>query len=376
MNSVYMGTLQKNSSDCSLRRSKRLLGQILTDGDFIRYDDLDRVLKDQKKTNRMLGEMLVEIGLIDSLDLKAVLSVSESLASLDEALNLAAGVRRHLGELFIQAKHMTAEQLDLALQVQKRTGQKLGEVMIDLGFVTDGELDAVLKFQQNQAIEEPAPGSLRLGEILVAAHFISRTQLKDALSRQKASEKKIGEILVEEGYISHHELLRGLNLQGRLLTAVLVAILSLAPASKIYSAEPVPPDVSAGTAATKITESLQTHTSMKIVYQTTELVLNNTDIIRGYVDIPLGAHIEIQNNNLAGYLVVFAGLRNPVKEVIIQGLGKEALISSDGGWIAQPYHGRDPLTVELSYRFILSENAQPGTYIWPLKISVSPIIQV
>lgn len=371
-----MDTPQENSSDRSLRRSKRLLGQILTDGDFIRYDDLDRVLKDQKKTNRMLGEMLVEIGLIDPLDLKAVLSVNESLASLDGALNLAAGVRRHLGELFIQAKHITAQQLDLALQVQKRTGQKLGEVLVDLGFVTDGELDAVLKFQQNQAAEKPAPGSLRLGEILVAAHFISRTQLKQALSRQKVSEKKIGEILIEEGYISHHQLLQGLKLQSRLLTAALVAILSLAPASKIHSAEPIPQDISAGSAGTKITESLQSHTSMKIVYQTPELVLNNADILRGYVDIPLGAHIEIQNSNLSGYLVVFAGLRSPVKEVIIQGLGKEALINSDGGWIAQPYHGRDPLTVELSYRFILSENAQPGTYIWPLKISVSPIIPV
>ena len=193
---------------------------------------------------------------------------------------------------------------------------------------------------------------------------------------QKVSEKKIGEILVEEGYISHHQLLHGLKLQSRLLTAALVAILSLAPASKILSAEPIPQDISAGSDGTKITESLQTHTSMKIVYQNPELVLNHTDILRGYVDIPIGAHIEIQNNNLAGYLVVFAGLRGPVKEVIIQGLGKEALIKSDGGWIAQPYNGRDPLTVELSYRFILSENAQPGTYIWPLKISVSPIIPV
>ena len=367
-----MSDSERNRPPCC-RRSGRLLGQILTDGDFIRYRDLELALEEQKKTNRMLGETLVDMGLLDSVDLKAVLSVNEDLADIESAVTLAAGVRSLLGDLLIQTRHITAEQLELALLVQKRTGEKLGEVSVRLGLITDGELDAVLKFQQNQWIEGQAPGRLRLGELLVETGRISRSQLEDALSQQKLSKKKIGEILVEAGYISHPQLSHGLGLQRKLVTAALAAVLSLAPLSGIYAASPSKDAIPERTEAEA---SAQTLTSLKIVYQTSELVVTHTDVLRGYIDIPVGAHIEIENTNLSGYLVVFEGLGEPFTEVVVRGLGKDALINRDGGWIAQPYHGRDPLSVELSYRFILSENALPGTYAWPLKISVSPIIQV
>jgi hypothetical protein len=34
---------------------------------------------------------------------------------------------------------------------------------------------------------------------------------------------------------------------------------------------------------------------------------------------------------------------------------------------------RGPNTVDLSYRFILSEDAKPGTYAWPLTLSTQPV---
>jgi hypothetical protein len=79
--------------------------------------------------------------------------------------------------------------------------------------------------------------------------------------------------------------------------------------------------------------------------------LVSTIDIRPLIDIPVAAHIEIQNNNLSGYLVVFEGLSEPFKEVIVKCLGKEVQVSSNGGWISQPYNGRDPLMVELSTQF-------------------------
>jgi len=75
-------------------------------------------------------------------------------------------------------------------------------------------------------------------------------------------------------------------------------------------------------------------------------------------------------------LLVFEGLDGPFKEVVIKGLGDEVTINSDGGWVAQPYNGRDPVMIELSYKFILSEKAMPGTYTWPLILYASPIIPV
>jgi hypothetical protein len=352
--------------------TRRPLGQILVDGEFISPHDLEHALEKQMYTNELLGEILVNMGVLDPVDLKAALSVSRELVSPEEAVKLAAGIRKFLGELLIQARRITSQQLELALIEQQQTGEKLGEVLVRLGFVTRSELDALLKFQQHQDTETRPLGRLRLGEILVATNQISRDQLNDSLARQRVSQKKLGEILVEAGYIQPHQLSHGLKLQNRLLTGALVALLSLAPLSNVQSAEPVQQD----SIGPKLAEEAQTLTAMKVVYQTSELVITRADILRGYIDIPVAAHIEIQNNNLPGYLVVFEGLSEPFKEVIVKGLGKEVRVNSNGTWIAQPYNGRDPLMVELSYRFILSENVQPGTYAWPLTISVSPILLV
>jgi hypothetical protein len=228
---------RRHNTSSHYSRTRRLIGQILIEGNFISYNDLEHALTEQKKTNKMLGEILIEMGILDPADLMAVLTINEDLACIEDAIHLAAGVRRFLGDLFVQAKHITPEQLELTLKVQKRSGKKLGEVLMRLGFVSGGELDSLLKFQQNQALTGSLPSRLRLGELLVTSHLISREQLEDALTRQKGAGKKIGKILVDAGYINQHQLSHGLRLQTRLLTAALAAILSLAPISAVHSGD-------------------------------------------------------------------------------------------------------------------------------------------
>jgi hypothetical protein len=371
-----MGNSQKNSRNSVLRLTKRPLGQILLDGGFISHSDLERALEQQKNTNELLGEILVNMGVLNPVDLKAVLSVNRDLASLEDAVKLAAGVRQLLGELLLQARRITPQQLELALQEHQRTGEKLGEVLVRLGLIARSELDAVLTFQQLQETKAATSGRLKLGEILVTTNQISRDHLEDALSRQQLSKKKIGDLLVKAGYVQPYQLAHGLNLQNKLLKAALVAVLSLAPLSNVQSAESIPQDTTSRSTIITAAEATQTHTALKVVHQTSELIITYADILRGYVDIPVAAHVEIRNENLAGYLIVFEGLGGPFKEVLVKGLGGEVKINSNSGWITQPYNGRDPVMVELSYRFILSENAKPGTYAWPLTISVSPILPV
>src|SRR4030042_5148665 len=357
---------QKNSRNSVLRLTRRPLGQILLDGGFISHSDLERALEQQKNTNELLGEILVNMGVLNPVDLKAVLSVNRDLASLEDAVKLAAGVRQLLGKLLPQAGRITPQQLELALQEHQRTGEKLGEVLVRLGLIAGSELDAVLTFQQLQETEAATSGRLKLGEILVTTNQISRDHLEDALSRQQLSKKKIGDLLVKAGYVQPYQLSHGLNLQNKLLKAALVAVLSLAPLSAVQAAEPVHQDASSVSSETKIAEEIQTHTALKVVHQTSELVITQADIIRGYIDIPAGANIEIQNNNLGGYMIFFKGIYTPFKEVLVKGLGGEVKINSNSGWITQPYNGRDPVMVELSYRFIFSENAKPAKKAWPL----------
>lgn len=70
--------------------AKRLLGQLLVEGEFISRDDLERALDQQKRTNEKLGEALVGMGVLDPVDPAAALSVQGELTSVQDALLAAA----------------------------------------------------------------------------------------------------------------------------------------------------------------------------------------------------------------------------------------------------------------------------------------------
>lgn len=366
-----MGRYKTRSGGENTGHVKRLFGQLLVKSGFVTRSELNAGLEKQVRTNEMLGEILVQMGVLDPADFQAILSVNRNTSVLEDALSLAAGVRIRLGELFLQAGHITPQQLDIALKERQQTGEKLGGIFVRLGLVRKDELDLVLRFQKNQETGIHSHHCLRLGELLVTTGQITKSQLLDSLAHQKASRYRLGEILVGKGYINTGQLARGLKLQRKLLTVVLVSLLSLAPLSAGHSADNASHDEDLA-----ISGSLGTHTALRTVFQTFEFVLTSDDIIRGYIDIPTAAQLEIQNYNLTGYLVIFNGLVGPFKEVHIEGLDRKVVVTSQGGEIAQPYHGRDPLTVRLRYRIVLTDNAKPGKYSCPLTISVSPIIIV
>jgi hypothetical protein len=351
------------------RATKRLLGKILVDGDFVPSSDLEAAIEQQKNTNDQLGEILVRMGVLDPVDLKAVLSIQKNLASFEDAVRTAAGVRLLLGELLIKAKRITQEQLDAALREQQSTGEKLGGVLIRLGLLRENELDAVLAFQRHQRGEAPASDKLRLGEILVATGQVTRDQLEDVLNRQKRSKKKIGDLLVEAGYVQPHQIDRSLRLQQKLVTAALVAALSLSQAmvaGEAYAGSP------AVTAKIGMTATVREHTSIQVLNQARELVITNADIQRGYLEVPSATRISVKSNNQAGYLLTFEAMNGPYSlfsSVNVLVGGKEVQLSSNGGgWVPQPYV-RGGVTQDVTYRFSLSKNTQPGTYDWPLMIS-------
>jgi hypothetical protein len=360
-----------HASGC--KTTKRLFGRILLDGEFVTPQELDSAIAQQRKTNVQLGEILVSMGVLDPLELESVLSIQHDLATPADAVKLASGVRLLLGELLLKAKRITKAHIDYALMQQRQTGEKLGETLVRLGLLKAHELDVVLAFQQNQSGAAAASGKLRLGEILVATKQITREQLESVLSRQKFTQKKIGDLLIEAGYVQPHQVDRGLQLQQKLVTAALVAALSL---SNVLVAREAHAGAPAGAAAkVTVTATVRERTSMQLLKQAQELVVTNTDIMRGYVEVPVAARINVKSNNPAGYLLAFEVTGGPVPFLnslhVLVG-GREVQLSPGGGWIPQPYV-RGGATTDVSCRFDLSKDAQPGTYSWPLMISVLPM---
>lgn len=369
-----MGKRDKNNCQLGCRLTKRLLGQVLVDGEFVLPKDLEVALDRQKQANELLGETLVRMGALDQRELDAVLFVQGDFASLKDSAKAAAGVRQLLDELLIRARRITPEQLELAMSEQIKVSKNLGETLVHIGLITESELDAVLAFQKCQGCESSS-SRLRLGEILVATNHISREQLEKALIEQKISKKKIGEVLVEAGYIEPHHISFALGLQQKLVTAALIATLSLASAQNIEAAHSANSGAGASSAKLTVTATVQARASLKVLFQSPELVVTNADVARGFVEVGPASRIEIRNNNPAGYFLVFEGMGGPIrpfKDVHVRFPGREVQIDFSGGMVAQPDSGRGSVTMELSYRFALTEDARPGTYSWPLSMSVVP----
>lgn len=367
-----------NKGRCNLgcRLTKRLLGQVLVDGEFISTKDLKAAVDQQKHTNELLGQTLVRMGALGPKELQSVLFVQGDFASLKDSVKAAAGLRQLLGELLIQARRITPEQLELALSEQLRSNGKLGEVLVRLGLISERESDAVLAFQRHQSGELAVSEQFRLGQILVATDHITREQLEDALVKQKISRNKIGEVLVDAGYAEPHHIAFALTLQRKLVTAALVAALSLASVESPDVVQASETGRESNTAKVTVTATVLQRASIKFVYQMQELIVTNADIFRGYVDIRDATRIEVKNNSPDGYMIVFDGVNGPVdmfKQIHVQGLGRDVQIDSNGGWIVLPSEGPATVTKEMGYRFDLSDNARPGTYMWPLALSVRPI---
>jgi hypothetical protein len=355
--------------------AKRLLGQVLVDGGFISQADLELALAEQIHTKEKLGEVLIRMGKLGPEEVGVLVSLQSDLASQGGAVRVAAGGRHMLGELLLKAKRITPEQLGDALIEHRRTGEKLGEVLVRRGLITERELEAILEFQHHQCGESPASARLRLGEILVATGQITRGQLDAALIRRKETEKKLGDLLVEAGAVQPHQVARGLKLQEKLVTAAILAVLSFAAvgSTKEFPAGGFPSNTDH--AVVRVSATVAPRATVKVIYQLPAVVITDADIGRGYVDVPSASRIEVRNNSRAGYLLIFTEIGGAVPifdQVHLKGSGLEIQIGPNGGWIPQPYV-RDTVTMELSYRFILSKNIRPGTYDWPLYLSARPM---
>jgi hypothetical protein len=357
---------KRKISVSTCRLAKRRLGTILIDGEFAASEDVERALEDQIRSNELLGEILVRMGVVDRIDLNAVLSIQRDLVSLEEALKLAAGVKQLLGDLLIQARRVTPGQIEHALREQQSTGEILEEIFVRLGIISKPELEGLLAFQQHQSDPERAM-RLRLGQLLVDSKKITQKQLNYALRKQElAPHKKLGEVLIEEGYVTHEEVSHGLRLQRKLLTAALTAILSLcSTVNPLFEHS----EASSAGERTPAIEAAAAYATLKVVYQTPELVITYSDILRGYVEVKSASRIEIRSN--AFFFLRFDGLRKPFKEVQIRGFGRDLLVDKKcSSLFLRDIRGF--AAFELTYIFILSKDAQPGTYVWPIEISVYP----
>jgi hypothetical protein len=347
----------------SHKLTKRPIGRILVNGGFISERDLELALQKQKETSELLGQVLLRMGMIMEAELNAALSVQRDLASSEDALRAVSGMRNILGELLSQAGNVGEPAF---LREPLSAVEPTGLVPPGLKDMTEAELDAFLSDRGVEACQSPV--CFRLGEILVASGLITRRQLEEALERQKYSDKKIGELLVEAGHVEHHHVSAALSIQRKLIAAALAAALSLSATEGARAQD----GVRTAKAAITVTAMVKGYADLKILHQTPEVVITAKDVERGYAEVPAATTIDIKSNTR--YLLAFEGLDEPFKEVRVSGLKDSGdVVIAGSGFVELPYTQPGKFLFVLGYRFRLAETAHPGTYAWPIRISIVPL---
>ncbi len=192
---------------------------------------------------------------------------------------------------------------------------------------------------------------------------------RDFIAKPVISENLIEKI--EQVLVNHHYSLIAVPFMLEHFTpAQHMLLMTLFAATLFFASISIRNTAYAGSTRTKVMVSarIPALTSLKILHQEREIIIADEDIRKGYIDMQSASHIQVMNNNPAGYMLTLQGIVWPFREVRVQGFANDIRVTSGSVFVHQPYN-RGAVTVELSYRFLLSEDVKPGIYDWPLSIS-------
>ena len=145
-----------------------------------------------------------------------------------------------------------------------------------------------------------------------------------------------------------------------------MALLMVAPAPTLATGA----DVKVSVSATVLKKA-----TLQVLSQPSAVSITPADIARGYVDVALPAQVAVKSNSPRGYMLEFASEGEFFREIVVRGLAEEVQLSAAGGAVMQPAaaEGVTRAQLALAFRFLLTDSAQPGTYSWPLHLTVSPV---
>jgi hypothetical protein len=126
-----------------------------------------------------------------------------------------------------------------------------------------------------------------------------------------------------------------------------------------------------GKATITVSANVVARISQSIIHQEPSINVTQGDLKKGFMEIPSGTVLQIRTNTKNGYALFFEGSNELFKEVVVMDKGRTVTLSSEGGFVHQPYSGSNIEVKDLSYRLRLKENIQPGFYPFPFRVKAS-----
>jgi hypothetical protein len=122
---------------------RKLLGQLLVLTGKVNQEQIDLALQEQVQTGEQLGDLLLRKGMLNKVELDALLSYQSS----QKKSKLTNNSPLKLGSLLVATGLITTTQRDMALELQKRTRQRLGDVLVNMGIIKPVHLRCMLSLQ-------------------------------------------------------------------------------------------------------------------------------------------------------------------------------------------------------------------------------------
>jgi len=204
-------------SEDQLLHYRRRLGDLLLEKRLVSTAQLEEALEKQKQSGKPLGEVLLEMKVLWEEDLMGVLASQQNrvfveidpYATPQEVLELVpqpVALEHHIFPLAMEGDTLVLASDDIDSKERSETIKNLFDCPVSLRW--SAKADILFAIKRAYAEEKPQanPHKSRLGEQLVESGAITAEGLKEALRKQKRSDKKLGEVLIEMGIISPEKL--------------------------------------------------------------------------------------------------------------------------------------------------------------------------
>jgi hypothetical protein len=96
------------------------------------------------------------------------------------------------------------------------------------------------------------------------------------------------------------------------------------------------------------------------------------DIARGYVDVERSVQVLVRSNAHDGYTLAFDCECHSIRQAQVQGVAGGLQVGAATAYAVRPAAGPGMWVdrVNLRFRFLLADDARPGTHAWPIRISL------
>jgi len=104
------------------------------------------------------------------------------------------------------------------------------------------------------------------------------------------------------------------------------------------------------------------------------LEISTSDLQRGFIDVAQPTQLTVRSNSPSGFALDVLTVASPmVSSMVVEGLNSDLALGADGGTIVQRWDSPRAMNLSLKFRFTLASGLSPGTYPWPLRLTVRPL---